>query len=485
MKKTILNLVLIGGALMASCSDEFRSPDQTDGFSNDRMEEMAKNPEAAMFLNNAIESGVSNKFITFDNDGYGRHDDFGQKAVDLGLDLMSNDMAMVPRTGWFTPYYQYTGRGETYILTRNLWNYYTFIDDNLNTIIRNLGNEGSTDPNVNALKGRAHGMRAFANFMLLRLYADGEKGIPFATELVSNYKRMPKSVIEELIEKDLLLAYDLVLEARPSKEVLNKNVVAGLLSRFYLYKKDYNNVIKYSDLAVPSGKAIDFNVVNDGFSNVHNQEWLWGKDITASNANSFVSFFGHMDSYNEGGYVAYAAEYKMIDKRLYDAISENDRRKGWFSDGSEEYGIPLYANATKFVDPSPDFTGDMIYMRISEILLNKAEAMAESGDDANAIAILEDLMRTRDEAYDASSKSGQSLKEEIRLQRRIELWGEGFGFFDLKRWNVDLHRRYEGTNHGGAGILDYAAGSPKFVFQFPISEIEANEELSPADQNPY
>ncbi|MDM1327979.1 RagB/SusD family nutrient uptake outer membrane protein [Myroides odoratimimus] len=486
MKKYIYSIFFISGVLLTSCSKDFTEPDQTDGFSNDKMEEMAKNPESAMYLNNAIESGVGNKLISWNNDGRSRHDDFGQKAVDLGLDLMSNDMAMIPKTGWFGPYYQYTGRGESYILTSNLWNYYTFIIDNLNVILKNL-EKADSSPEVDALKGRVYAMRAHSNFILIRLYGSGDKGIPYATESKKNYGRASVEEINDLIEKDLLLAYDLALPGAASKETLTKPSIAGLLTRFYLYKKDYANVIKYADLAlVKYGKAVSFDVINDGFVNVSNPDWMWGKEKNASNSTDFISFFGHMDSYNGGGYVAYAGEFKLIDKRLYDAIPPTDKRKQWFSNGDKEiYGVaPLYANATKFRDKTSNFIGDYIYMRATEIFFNKAEAAAELGDSGMAQTILKDIMSTRDETYTVN-KTGTALVEEIRLQRRIELWGEGFAFFDMKRWNIPLTRNYAGTNHADSGRKDYPAGSEKFTFQFPIREIQANDALTPADQNPY
>lgn len=485
MKKYIYSAFLIGSCLLASCSKDYTEVDQTNAFSNDKMQEIAKNPEIAMFLNGAIEAGINNKIISWDNDGNFRHDDFGHKGFELGLDLMSNDMAMIPKTGWFKDYYQYASRTETNMITGNIWNYYTFIADNLNTIIFNL--EQGTDVNVLALKGRAHAMRGFANFMLIRLYSNGDKGIPYATESSKNYGRGTVKEVNDFIEKDLLLAYDLVLSSADSKETLVKSSVAGLLSRFYLYKKDYTNVIKYADLALVNySKATSFDIVSDGFANVTNRDWLWGKEKNASNSTSFISFFGHMDAYNGGGYVAYANEDKMIDKRLYDAISDTDKRKKWFSNGDEElYGrAPLYANATKFVDRSSNYIGDYIYMRATEIFLNKAEAAAELGDTNTAQSILRDIMSTRDDKY-VVTKTGTSLIEEVRLQRRIELWGEGFSFFDMKRWNIALDRNYKGSNHADSGKQQYPAGSEKFTFQFPIREIQANDALTPADQNPY
>jgi len=87
---------------------------------------------------------------------------------------------------------------------------------------------------------------------------------------------------------------------------------------------------------------------------------------------------------------------------------------------------------------------------------------------------------------------------EILLQRRIELWGEGFGLLDIKRLKIGLNRPSGDGNHGGwnlmnpdnkasnlaPGILTLPDNSPRFLLRIPDAEINANKELTVADQNP-
>jgi hypothetical protein len=61
------------------------------------------------------------------------------------------------------------------------------------------------------------------------------------------------------------------------------------------------------------------------------------------------------------------------------------------------------------------------------------------------LQILFDLESSRDPQYVLSANTGQALVDEILIQRRIELWGEGFRFLDLKRANAPLDRT--GANH--------------------------------------
>jgi hypothetical protein len=62
--------------------------------------------------------------------------------------------------------------------------------------------------------------------------------------------------------------------------------------------------------------------------------------------------------------------------------------------------------------------------------------------------------------------------EDVFLQRRIELWGEGFGYFDLKRLNKDVDRTYSGSNHRTQIVVP--AGDVKWVYQIPTAEIQEN-----------
>lgn len=80
------------------------------------------------------------------------------------------------------------------------------------------------------------------------------------------------------------------------------------------------------------------------------------------------------------------------------------------------------------------------YMRASEMLLTEAEAAYMNGDVATAKSCLEELMAQRDETYTVTA-TGADLLDEIKLQRRIELWGEGWTWFDLKRWNTTMERK--------------------------------------------
>ena len=333
--------------------------------------------------------------------------------------------------------------------------------------------------------GKALALRALAYFDLIRLYADGERGIPLYTEDITISSRASTSEVIAQIGKDLENAYqDLDGYARPNKTGINQNVVAGLLARYYLEYGPYDKAITMAQQAQTAGDVMSGDQIYDGFDEISNRAWIWGADITPETTAVYASYFSHIANLNDG-YAGLLGIYKNIDRRLYDAISDTDKRKDWFvGEGqTDEYDLPKYANV-KFVDDT-FFEGDLLYMRVEEMILIEAEAKALSGDNAGAAQALYKLMSERDPNYTLSSKTGDALLQEIRINRRIELWGEGFAFFDMKRWGMPLERDYEGSNHAAwAGKLNYGAGSEKFILQIPIKEININDNINVGDQNP-
>ena len=472
MKNKIF-LVAFSTLFLFSCSDEFLDKDSRSQVSGNQIQELASSsPEAALTITLGLESGNNIFLNDFNTSGNGNiHDDFGHMAINLGLDLMSNDMVQAVDS-WFGSYYKYTARGETSLRTDMVWKFYYKVIYNMNSILKFLPAE-TTDDNLRFLKGRCQAVRALAYFNLIRIYSNGETGIPLYTETGFTLSRVPTSEIKALILSDLESAHTLLNGyVRPSgtKVNINKQIVAGLLARYNLEYGNYSQAASYAAEA-RSGYTPTLDIF-DGFNKISNSEWMWGADINATTSTYFASYFSQIGNLNQG-YAGLLGVYKSIDRRIYDQISSTDQRKEWFN--GPAYSLPNYANV-KFVDDT-DFEGDYVFMRASEMYLIEAEAKALAGDAPGARDALYSIVSTRDTSYTLSTKSGQALIDEIRLHRKIELWGEGFAFYDMKRTGSALNRNYTGSNHTSIGYLNYDSNSPKFIFQIPLSEINANPDL--------
>lgn len=483
MKKYLL-IAAFGSLALGSCSSDLDTENK-EYVSREQINALAESsPESLLVVTEGINDGANAFLRSFNSYGGGAHSDFGLKAMHLGTDLMSNDVVMTA-SHWFSEYHNYTGREQQNARgTATIWNFYYTIIRDTNGIIE-LVPAGTEDPGLLGSLGKALALRGMAYFDLIRLYADGERGIPLYTEDVFIASRAATSQVVAQIGEDLERSYD-ALEgySRSNKGEIDQDVVAGLLARYYLEYGEYEQAVAMAEQAQSAGTVMSQDQIFDGFDEISNPGWIWGADITPETSGIYASYFSHIANLN-AGYAGLLGVYKSIDRRLYESIPDTDARKDWFvgADQTEAYGLPQYANV-KFVDDT-FFEGDLVYMRVAEMLLIEAEAKALMGDDAGAAEALFELLSERDSSYTLSTNTGDALLDEIRLNRRIELWGEGFAFYDMKRWDMALERDYEGSNHAGwAGKHNFPAGSAKFTLQIPISEINNNEEIGPGDQNP-
>ena len=484
-KKIILSLVVLS---LLACEKEFLDTEAKQYVSQTQLEELASSsPEAALSINTSVEDGqyaFFREYSTNFEDTGARHDDYGQMSINLGLDLMSNDMVQVS-DHWMGNYYAYRGRTQDFSTTRIIWNFYYSIIRNVNSIITQIP-EDATDERLIYLKGRAKGLRAYSYFNLVRIYQytyqgnQSAAGIPLYDGADINISaRANVEEVYDLILADIESAYNTTAGyVRDNKEKLDQDVIAGLYARILLETgTDYNKCALMAAQAKSAGTLMTASQwLTEGFSQISNNEWLWGSDINNESSTIYASFFSHVSSLNPG-YAGLLGIHKTIDKRLYEAISDTDQRKQAFED--EAGG---FINS-KFFDFT-FFEGDYVYMRVAEMYLTEAEAYARAGNDSMAAEVLYDLVSTRDPGYTESTNTGQALIDEILLQRRIELWGEGFAWFDMKRNKVPLERDYAGSNHAVFGKDNYAATANEFLFQIPQRELENNLNINDSDQNP-
>ena len=185
------------------------------------------------------------------------------------------------------------------------------------------------------------------------------------------------------------------------------------------------------------------------------------------------------------GYAGLDYSGHSISDWLYKQMSETDlRRKLWFNDATGS----LYTNkerpaacapygVLKFGDDG-SWTMDYVYMRAAEMVLIEAEAYAHLGDGAKAAETLKILMEARDPQWNKASVT----VDDVWIQRRIELFGEGFSFFDFKRLYKDIDRT-KSSNHLTGYDLKVAAGDDLWTYQIPDREINENDMIDEEENN--
>lgn len=416
------------------------------------------------------------------------HDDFGQKAVDLGLDLMTEDVVQSV-DHWFGFDYLLDNRQATYRRTIFMWNFYYKIIYNANLIIGQI-DPATTDADLKYIRGQSLAMRGYAYFYLVQLYQNTYKGhesalgVPIYTETsLEGHARAPVSEVYDRIVADLTEAVDILNGfTRGTPDQVDQHVAEGMLARVYLSMERWADAATMAHQARTGFPLMGNADYQAGFSSVGNPEWMWGTDITSETTTIYASFFSMMDN-TSPGYAGALGVYKLISKKLYDQIPATDIRKTVFNDPGTtiDPDLPPYAQL-KFIDPSGAFTGDYLYMRASEMYLIEAEALARQTQDDMAADVLFELVSKRDPAYVKSSNTGQALIDEIILQKRIELWGEGITFLDMKRLKEGLDRT--GSNHRPDAVLVFPPEDKVFTYKLPQRELDNNPNIPASDQNP-
>ncbi|MFY0252770.1 RagB/SusD family nutrient uptake outer membrane protein [Chitinophaga sp. 30R24] len=353
-----------------------------------------------------------------------------------------------------------------------------------NVLINKLPQTGNTATII----GEAYFMRALADFDLMRRYTrpytnvdakpnDPNSGIPVISTVIDNpatYKATRNTLEESYnaVISDLKVAQQTAPDAQSGSSAIftaSKDAATALLTRVYLYKGQWQQVIDEASKLLDGNKyplyeasavAGAFNLDAPGSEEIFSVRFVNTDGGGASN-------FGYM-------YVP-AASGGYGDIRLtaafMDLLDDKDVRKGHVStlDGSN-YLVKFSGNkATGQVG-----LVNVKVLRISEVLLSRAEAYAElnnfqkATDDVNALRAKRGLDPFTDVA---------NIKAEIIKQRRLELVGEGFSMSDLFRKNGV-------RNITDANALSTRVTQPndfRVAYPIPQSEIDANSKMV---QNP-
>lgn len=118
------------------------------------------------------------------------------------------------------------------------------------------------------------------------------------------------------------------------------------------------------------------------------------------------------------------------------------------------------------------------FIRSSEMVLIEAEANYFLNNTQAAQASLVELNATSGRNPDyVCTKTGDDLFQEIVNYRSFELWGEGFSWFDYKRWNKDITRKSikdGGNAHVAVATTVNADGHNKWTWEIPQAETNYN-----------
>lgn len=325
---------------------------------------------------------------------------------------------------------------------------------------------GLSSERRNQLLGESYFLRAFYYFDLVNNFGD----IPLLTKPLKSFEdafevavRMPADEVYRFISADLAEAKSLLPAtkyATPSEPWrASRAAVIALQAKVALYNQDWTTVLSTIS-----------EIENMGFYSL-NTNYFDNFDIEKEFDEDEVIFaYDHISDLNprKGNGLCALLGWGFVapSEDFLNAFEENDPRLLYTVDITNKSISKLLGNTNSLHKGNDDSPSNKIFIRYADVLLWKAEALIETGDYSEAIAIINQI-RTRARmtpAADGSlipegtlpNRENSSNKSEVKdwliAERRVELGFESHRFNDLKRWGLaktvlnGLGRNYKDYN---------------------------------------
>lgn len=483
ISKAIVGLCLASTVFSTTGCIEETFP--TNAATQEQLASSAKATEALLWAMPAF-------FNKYDCLGSGRHDDWGYGTMMHIRDVMTADMAIISSGyNWYSSHSQNLYQGEDYVYSQLTWNYHYKFIQTANNMIGGVNAEEANELQLGYL-GAGYAFRALAYLDAARMYeflpndkissvnaaGNNVQGLtmPIVKEGMTEAEarenpRVDRATMAAFIEDDLNKAEQYIVHLdNATKTLPHLDAVYGLKARLYMWLEDYTKAKEYARKAI---NASSVGVMTEdeclsktkGFNDIN--QWIWGcqmvseDDVVQSGIINWTSWCSNEAQYGYAG----AGPYVMLGASLYDRISDTDfRKKLWKAPAGAEL-----EGKTPFIDAAwgetlPDYSSVKFrpaegniddfnigsasaypVMRVEEMYFIEAEAAAHLNESEGKQLVTDFMVNYRDPEY-VCTASGNDLIDEIVFQKRIELWGEGLTFFDIKRLNMSVTRGYPGTN---------------------------------------
>lgn len=284
--------------------------------------------------------------------------------------------------------------------------------------------------------------------------------------------------VYKVIIADLKSAESRLLASTTERSLATKGAAQALLSRVYLYAKDYANAKLYADNTIAGlgiGRLTDVSDYIAAWRSADNKETIFQVKFALNSENigvneslqtSFTTLTAPGITAITGGFGDLVPTISLLNglgitltggntnavftgNNASIASRTNDVRNLLYEPGTTGRG-KSYVECTKFLGKNGFINLDNVpVIRMSEIYLNRAEAFATPGSPIfDAVAALADLKVIKSRRYTGYTGSAEetadnalsplNLYEEILRQRRLELAFEGQRFHDIKRLGRDI-----------------------------------------------
>lgn len=522
MKYNKIIALALAGFMAASCSDIDNQLPEGGALTSEQVQDATSAiPERTQATFTGMFAMMGKPHTTWPTGGNSsRADDFGFISAALSLDLEGSDMVGLNSDyNWFSTASELSTREANYA---NPYMRYVIPYRQIglaNQIIDGIAEDAISEEAIN-MRAQACAIRAF-DYMSLAPYfqfADAahfdEPCIPLLDGkhgAAENPRASVREVYQAIIA-DLNWAVEHLTEARADKSKINKNVAYGLRARANLFLGNFAEAAADADSAMVGYQPATMEELGEpAFYNINDHNWIWGIIITEdmAMAGQYCTSGSWISPFSANSYAAYAQLTPQINTLLYNLIPATDVRKNWWIDenlysplldqvswngvsGAEISSLTIddvkdtylpYTNVKfgmKSGVGSEMNNNDWPLMRVEEMILIKAEGLIKSGSVAEGTKVLVDFVKTyRNPEYELSDV--RTIEDEVWMQRRIELWGEGFATGDIKRLGKPIVRFHENqpiaSNFPDAFKFNVKADDGWLNMRFPQTEKDNNKAI--------
>lgn len=346
--------------------------------------------------------------------------------------------------------------GENKNVTRD-WDWYLGQVSNCNNIIFNIDRIKEADPSMTEQewkewKSEAYCWRAWNLFQMSQLWGDiplvnsippaiSAENIEEVYHLYYPARTSRKEVYEQIISELEFAAQNGPAVSASNKNLFTKGFAHGMLARIYAEEtcRDWEKVAEHCEAVESYG----YSLVDD-----YGQMWAYDEDDAVRNTSesifevaftrssgNWVWMMFHRNAYNPSdsfSWIKWITPSRDL-IAAYEKEGDTERMDACIIEDEAIWSNYYPGNKYKFMHKCPTNASSIILMRLGEIYLLHAEALAMTGDLSGAA---EYVNRIRNRAG-LKSISVPSSKDDaidvILSERRLELAFEGFRFFDLYR----------------------------------------------------
>lgn len=458
--------------------------------------------------------------------GIGGHAAYGMPAYQLHMDMGAADITG-DNSGydWFNVAASYRDRLPTSDYALFYWNVLYRQIYSCNNVLLSI-DPNTQDKAIQQYMGQALALRAYNYFHLAQMYqfryADNlnKPCVPLVlhdtpTEQIAANPRATVQEVYAQIDSDIDKAIQLLEGYKaPSKAWVGEAAAYGIRARIHLVQQKWEEAAADADKCLQISGATPYTIAQvsvPAFNDAAASTVIWANIVTETASvvtSGIVNWPSHLCSFGSNGYTT-VGPVRRINELLYDQIPPTDVRKGWWLDENVESPLVAGSKYTEWFaamsaylqkcvnvkwggykdDPRSSVAAQpWILMRAEEMHLIKAEATAMAGNAASGKALLENFIKTyRNPSYTLAATSATAIQDEVFFQRRIELWGEGFAFFDHMRLEKDIIRVDVANNKKSNFPKEFRFNIPAkngyLLLRIPESEINANAGISQEQNN--